>query len=217
MSTSLNLLLALAVAATLALAGCKGKSPDEAEKKPAAEGPGLTKVVADKVQSGGEKASEYVGSTLNKAATGFARGIEGAALTSEVRVSDTLDKQGIRATRVQASDKKRTETDPQTIDVYVTATEVMSGTLVLKAFDKDDREVGRSLAAVTFTKDDARYVAFDFDARVPLAAVKYFTLDRSSATPPATTPATTAAPAATTPTVEAPAATTPTATSAVSP
>jgi hypothetical protein len=121
-------------------------------------------------------------------------------MAAELRVSEALARQSVRATRIQASDKKRAETDPRTIDVYVIADETLAGTLVLKAFDKDDREVGRSLAKVTFAKDDARYVGFDFDARVPLAAVKYFTLERSSTEPPAAAaPATTAAPAAVSP------------------
>ena len=170
MSTLLNIILILAVATTLALAGCKGKTPDESGKK-AAEKPGISKVVADKVQSGGEQASEYVGESLNKAAAGFVRGVEAPGWATDVRVSDTLARQGVRATRVQASDKKREETDPRTMDVYVIASEPLAAALVLKAFDKYDLEIGRSLATVTFAKDDARYVSFDLDPRVPLAAI----------------------------------------------
>lgn len=48
--------------------------------------------------------------------------------------------------------------------------------LTLKAFNANEREIGKSRLNVSIKKDDAQYVDFPFDERTHLLQTEYFTI-----------------------------------------
>jgi len=182
--------MAAVVVACFCFVGCSGKGPDDKAKKEAEQKPGIVKRIGDGVKATGESVGEFAGESVGKAAKGLVRGAEAGALAADIRVADTLAKRGVRSTRAQHLFPNKDGKGDHGLSIYVISEEPLAATLVLKAFDKDGQEVGRTLADVDFKKDDAGYVDFRFDARVPMVAVQYYTLDLSQAKPPAasTTP-----------------------------
>jgi hypothetical protein len=62
------------------------------------------------------------------------------------------------------------------VNVYLIAKNDFKGKLIMKAFNSDKKEIGRSSIEVTIKKDDAKYVDFSFDERTHLLQTDYFTI-----------------------------------------
>jgi len=61
--------------------------------------------------------------------------------------------------------------------VYTVFNKDFKGKLVLKAFDKENAEIGRKTLEVNKKTDDAKYIDFVFDKRTPLSLADYYTLE----------------------------------------
>jgi poly-gamma-glutamate capsule biosynthesis protein CapA/YwtB (metallophosphatase superfamily) len=60
------------------------------------------------------------------------------------------------------------------ISVYLISTKEFSGKFLIKAFDKDNQEIGRSKTDVVFWKDDAKYINFEFTNEIDMNLVKFY-------------------------------------------
>lgn len=68
---------------------------------------------------------------------------------------------------------KSTVPSEKIVTVYLVFKKDLEAPLVLKAFDKNDMEIGRAEVSVAGIADDARYVDFNFDVRTPLTNLAY--------------------------------------------
>lgn len=86
---------------------------------------------------------------------------------------ETLREDGLCAERIRVQPEKNRAV------LYVSYSKFFKAPVLLRAFDKSGKEVGRSKRALSGDKEDAGYADFEFDARVPLGAVTFFHLTKS--------------------------------------
>lgn len=110
-------------------------------------------------ESMAKRAGDKVGETLTDFATGVGKGVD-RQMTVNVELSDEVTKQGLSTTIAKSGGLDASQ---KGITVYFLAETAFKGNLVAKAMNKDGKEIGRSVAQVDFSADDARYVPFVFD------------------------------------------------------
>ncbi|MBT1685332.1 hypothetical protein [Dawidia soli] len=111
----------------------------------------------------GEKAGEVVGEFVKGASSGVQRPFK-----VEVKLSDPLKQKGLTLGKILiASDTLGVD---NLVSVYCIFKENFQDTLVLKAFDNDGLETGRSRLPITAQKGGAGYYDFPFDRRTNLDA-----------------------------------------------
>jgi hypothetical protein len=84
-------------------------------------------------------------------------------LQSELLISDDLQALGLSNGKYEIA-RQDTGSDNR-LELYLIFAEDFDDTLIVKAFDKNDQEIGRSTQTVSGTKDEAKYFDFDFDKR----------------------------------------------------
>jgi hypothetical protein len=122
----------------------------------------------------GDKAKD-TGKKVGDAITGFAAGVGSGAdkrLLINLALSPELEKQGI-----SMSTAKSAGLGEKAINVYLIAKNAFKGTLISKAYNKEGAEIGRSLVEVDFGADDAKYIAFKFNAEMDSLLVDKFVVD----------------------------------------
>ncbi len=67
--------------------------------------------------------------------------------------------------------------------LYLSFSKFYAGTVLLKAFDKAGTEIGRAKREISGNTEEAGYVDFEFDGRVPLNSSMFFTLTKSQVAP----------------------------------
>lgn len=87
---------------------------------------------------------------------------------------DALRPDGVVVERVHIDTGKK----PKAV-LYVSYSKFFKSAVLLRAFDKSGKEVGRSRRVISGDSEDAGYADFEFDARVPMKAVTFFALTRS--------------------------------------
>lgn len=120
----------------------------------------------------GEKAGEVVGEFVKGASSGVQRPFK-----VEVKLSEPLTRKGLTLGKILiASDTLGVD---NLVSIYCIFQENFQDTLVLKAFDNDGLETGRSKLPIAAKKDDAGYYDFPFDRRTNLdAADCYLVLEQ---------------------------------------
>ena len=114
--------------------------------------------VKETLHDTGKKAGELVGET----AEGVKTGLE-SALEIKIEVSGDLQKQGIQLGKIKLGDYEK-GTDNQ-LNVYLIFNYNFNGTITIKVLDSRGLEMGRSQVKVSASKDEARYIDFNFDER----------------------------------------------------
>jgi hypothetical protein len=111
----------------------------------------------------GEKAGEVVGEFVKGASSGVQRPFK-----VEVKLSDPLKQKGLTLGKILiASDTLGVD---NMVSIYCIFKENFQDTLVLKAFDDENLETGRSKLSIGAKKGDAGYYDFPFDRRTNLDA-----------------------------------------------
>lgn len=115
---------------------------------------------------------------------------------------DALRPDGVVVERVHIDAGKK----PRAV-LYISFAEYFNAPVLLRAFDRSGNEVGRSRRVLSGDREDAGYADFEFDARVPMKAVTFLTLTKSTAdaVPALLVPAEEALPAEPVPAAENPA------------
>jgi hypothetical protein len=167
-------LLILAVVAS----SCFCKSREEKLKDAEEEGnllvatkAKLLKGAADAVKKEGKEAAESLAEGTGEVVKGIGTGIEKSLKEVKLGSNETLAAAGLSATRATRGEDG---TAAHTVTVYVTFDKAWAGALELRAFDAEDREVGRVKVDVEEKSSNARYVDFVFDPRTPLLTAGRF-------------------------------------------
>lgn len=119
--------------------------------------------------------SRDAGQALGEHVTEFASGV-GAGVDNrmqvEVELSPALAEMGL--TRTAA---KKENLHENSIEVYVIAAQQIQGTLMAKALNAADQEIGRASTNIDFGADDAGYIKFDFPPQTDSQNVSRFVID----------------------------------------
>ncbi len=93
-----------------------------------------------------------------------------------MELSQSLKDAGVSAT--VAKQEAPSVAGEKNISVYLVAERELNATLLAKAFNKADMEIGRCVTAVNFDVDDARYVRFTFPGEMDQQTVSTYRIDR---------------------------------------
>ena len=91
---------------------------------------------------------------------------------------ETLRADGINVERIHIDAKA-----PKAV-LYISFAEFFKAPVLLRAFDRTGKELGRSRRVLSGEREDAVYADFDFDARVPLGSATFLTLTKSQVEAP---------------------------------
>ncbi len=168
-------IMVLTLAAAMLCVSCARKTAEERGKDAAGEKLGYAKGVGESLKTDGKDAAGSLTEGVGGVLEGFKGGLDKSMIAADIKVSEELAALGVQATRAQ---RLTGEDDPgRGLSVYVITDKGFDGSLRLKAFDAEDREIGRSSTKLQSDSDEASYVDFSFDERTPLGVAKYFILD----------------------------------------
>lgn len=124
-------------------------------------------------QSLSERAGKVVGDSL----AAFFAGV-GSGVDERMKVRTELSEAARAAGLGMTVAKSAGMTDPdKSFIIYVLAQQPFKGTLLVKAFDRDGQEIGRSRAAVDLQQDDADYISFAFSQQMDSQLVHQYLVD----------------------------------------
>lgn len=123
-------------------------------------------------ESGARKVGRAVGETVTDFAHGVGTGVD-KRLEVEVELAPSVAEFGLQKT---VSKSAGSEDGRRGITVYLMASQPAAVSLVAKALNAEDQEIGRSTVDVEFTADDAKYVTFRFDAEMDSQLVRKYVI-----------------------------------------
>lgn len=128
----------------------------------------------DALQNEGKKAAKSATKGVGEIIKGMNTGITESLNIVEVKSDPSFNAnfEECKAEKIYGEDSEKTKK----VTIYLIAKKDFSGKLILKAFDDNKKEIGRSSLDVVIKKDDAKYVDFAFDARTHLLKTEYFTI-----------------------------------------
>jgi hypothetical protein len=171
--------MTIALAAIL-LSACLCRSREE--KLKAAEDEGnlvvatkakLLKGAGEAVKKEGKEAAEAIAEGTGEVVKGLGKGIEKGLMEVKVKTHESVASNGLGITRAARGEDG---TAQHTITAYVTFEKGFAGTLELRAYDAEDREVGRAKLESDEKESGAKYLDFTFDERTPLMTAGHFEL-----------------------------------------
>lgn len=126
-----------------------------------------------------------IGKTIGRNVTEFAQGV-GTGVDTQMQVSVELSSELTEAGFSHTIAKQNTslESPQKAISIYMISSQAINRTLIAKAFNEDNQEIGRATADVEFSKDDAQYVSFTFPSEMDRQTVKQYRISFKSATGP---------------------------------
>jgi len=133
--------------------------------------------VKDKATKATNKAGKLVGEGASTFITGVGEGIDKTITTYDVRLSDELKAAGVSTTIAKRVEGTADGSGERALSIYVQNQGPLTGNLRIRLYNENNQEIGRSTAAITFAKDDARYVSFVLDKEIPLTMTKYLKMD----------------------------------------
>jgi hypothetical protein len=178
-------LLIFAVTA-ISLSACCCKSREE--KLQGAEDEGnlliamkakMLKGAGEAVKKEGKEAAETIAEGGGELVKGLGSGIEKGLMEVKFTPHESVAANGLGVSRAARGEEG---TKRHTITAYVTFDKAFDGTLEMRAYDTQDREVGRAKVESTETESGAKYLDFTFDERTPLMTAGHFEL-RATPTP----------------------------------
>jgi len=163
----------------LTLASCKTK--EEKMKEAEEEGNELVATKAKLIEGAGIALQKEGKSAIESATKGVGELVKGAnsGITESLNVSSVISQPSFKVNfeDCKAEKKYASDTDKEKkVTVYLIAKNDFKGKLLLKAFNADKKEIGRSSIEITIKKEDAKYEDFSFDERTHLLKTDYFTI-----------------------------------------
>jgi hypothetical protein len=163
----------------LLLASCMSK--EEKMKESKEDGNEVVAVKAKFIEGAGDalqnegkdavkSASKGVGELIKGVNSGISESLNTAEVISEPEFKANFE--DCKAEKIYGENSDKTKK----VTVYLIAKKDFAGALILKAFDDDKKEIGRSNLTVSIKKDEAKYVDFIFDARTHLLQTESFTI-----------------------------------------
>jgi hypothetical protein len=118
------------------------------------------------------RAGEKVGEEVTEIVKGIDSGVD-KQLAVNVKLSSAVTGSGLTKTVA----KSKGLSSDKGFDVYFISSKKLSGTLLAKALNKDNLEIGRAKTVISFNADDAKYISFVFDQKIDTSAVKVYEID----------------------------------------
>ncbi|MDR2926403.1 MAG: hypothetical protein LBU76_10740 [Azoarcus sp.] len=84
----------------------------------------------------------------------------------------------MNVTRAEVS--RNASSQEQEMILYTVFEKDFNARLILKAFDKNHKEIGRSAVSVQEQSDSSRFVGLPFDSRTSFSLIQYFILEHRS-------------------------------------
>ncbi len=122
-------------------------------------------------------AGKLIGQNVTEFAQGVGTGVD-QQLQVVVELSDELAEAGLSHTI--AKRKVSLDEPEKTISMYLISAKSLSCTLITRAFDAEDQEIGRAACDVKFSDDDAQYVSFGFPPEMDRETVRIYRISRKS-------------------------------------
>ncbi|MGB1296400.1 MAG: hypothetical protein ACPG6V_13060 [Flavobacteriales bacterium] len=133
----------------------------------------LLKGVGDALKTDGKEALESVSEGIGEAFKGINSGYDKSINQAKVLSDSTF----IKSFEIGRTEKFYNDTtNLKKVTVYLISNKNFDRKLKLKAFDKSEKEIGRSSVSVKFNEDDAKFIDFKFDNRTPLLQAEYFVI-----------------------------------------
>jgi hypothetical protein len=117
-----------------------------------------------------DKAGDAVGQHLTEFTKGIGKGIDKQMLV-DVAVKPEVYALGLTNTFAKSLGL---DEHKKGFTVYFIASQSVSNTLVVRAFNADGLEIGRTKQQIVMEKDDAKYVTFEFDSQMDSQLVKQY-------------------------------------------
>ena len=111
------------------------------------------------------KGGEVVGSSASEFIDGVSQGIQTNTLCS-LKISDSLISKGLDKGQYEV--KSFAMSNDNKVTVYLIFNQELNDTVIMKAFNRDQQEIGRSKLFVAGAKDEAKYFDFLFDERTDI-------------------------------------------------
>ena len=118
------------------------------------------------------KTGESVGETLTDFTKGLSKGVD-TQMEVKTITSQLFKDTGLQITITKISGML----DGKELAVYAIASQAINATIIAKAMDAKDREIGRANTEVVMVKDDAKYIVFKFPSQMDTQLVKEYSLD----------------------------------------
>jgi len=164
----------------LVLSSCFCKSREEKLKDAEDEGnllvatkAKLIKGAGDALKKEGKEATQTVAEGGGELIKGLGTGIEKGLMEVQLKPHESVAANGLGVTRAARGEQG---TQKHTVTAYVTYEKGFSGTLEMRVYDAEDREVGRAKVESDEKESGAKYVDFQFDERTPLLSAGHFEL-----------------------------------------
>jgi hypothetical protein len=140
----------------------------------------LLKGAGEAVKKEGKEAAETIAEGTGEVVKGLGTGIEKGLMEVKFSPHESIAANGLGVSRAARGEQG---TAQHTITAYVTFEKAFKGTIEMRAFDGENREVGRSKVDSDEKESGAKYVDFKFDERTPLMTAGHFELRATPATP----------------------------------
>ena len=176
MRIKLVLGLAMGLIALLFISACSDETHEEKmareeqEKQEQAEiAASAVKGVGNALSGVGSDAAESLSQGVTDVISGLGRGVE-KGTEFPVNVQESLAERGVSST---LATRNMSSPEINAVSVYVTFDQDTDAVLQLRAYDKDNKEIGRSnKIPVQIEADEGGYLHFSFDSQTPLTRVE---------------------------------------------
>jgi len=155
-------------------------SREEKEKMAEEEGNALVSIKSKLIKGAGdalkddgkeaaESASEGIGEVVKGISSGFDKSLNQTKVVPDSIFGSIFE---VGRTDQYFSDTAKTKK----VTVYLVAKQDFDGKIRLKAYDNNNKELGRSSCKLKIGADEAEYADFAFDNRTPLLQISYYTI-----------------------------------------
>lgn len=121
-----------------------------------------------------------VGQAIGENVTDFARGV-GKGIDNKLHISTEISpalvERGVTLIVGKQGPLHSTTDDTKAISLYFLTEKAIAGTMIAKAYNSDDQEIGRAKTVVEFSDDDAQYVKFPFPPEMDRQLVAKYKFD----------------------------------------
>ncbi|MDW8851346.1 hypothetical protein SD960_14670 [Flavobacterium sp. MMLR14_040] len=131
---------------------------------------GAGKALQEEGKAAAKSASKGIGDVIKGINSGMSESINNSKVIADPGFTANFDE--CKAEKIYGADAEK----HKKVTIYLIAKKDFKGKILLKAFNEDKKEIGRSNMEVSIKKDDAKYVDFEFDERTHLLQTEYFTI-----------------------------------------
>jgi len=129
----------------------------------------------NKIKENINKTGDVAGQAIGEFTSGVTTGVK-KVIDTHVELSDVLKSNGITFGKIIVTSDSSVENENVLI-VYMIFNKDYKGTMIAKAFDNKNLEMGRVKLDVEGKKDEAKYIEFHFDPRTDIDSDSKLTME----------------------------------------